>query len=65
MEYTTMGDSGMTVSRIGLGTMNFGYEGDGWNLSADERREFIERAIDPGVTFIDTANSTATARASR
>lgn len=56
MEYTTLGDSGMTVSRIGLGTMNFGYEGDGWKLDEAESRELIERAIDLGVTFIDTAN---------
>ena len=56
MEYTTLGSTGLSVSRICLGTMNFGYEGDGWKLDADESREILERAIDLGITFIDTAN---------
>ncbi|WP_254863379.1 aldo/keto reductase [Halovivax gelatinilyticus] len=56
MEYTTLGETGLSVSRIGLGTMNFGYDGDGWKLDEAETREIIERAIDLGITFIDTAN---------
>ncbi len=56
MEYTTLGDTGMSVSRIGLGTMNFGWEAEGWRLDGEQSREIIERAIDLGVTFFDTAN---------
>ena len=56
MEYTTLGSTGMSVSRICLGTMNFGWESEGWRLDADASREILERAIDLGVTFIDTAN---------
>ncbi len=55
MEYTTLGSTGMTVSRICLGCMSFGTSAD-WMLDADESREIIERAIDLGITFFDTAN---------
>ena len=55
MEYTTLGDTGMTVSRICLGCMSFG-EKWGWTLPEDESREIIERAIDLGINFFDTAN---------
>lgn len=33
MEYTTLGSTGMSVSRICLGTMNFGYDSEGWSGS--------------------------------
>lgn len=56
MEYTTLGDTGLSVSRICLGTMNFGHEAEGWTLDADASREIIERALELGVTFFDTAN---------
>lgn len=56
MEYTTLGDTGLSVSRICLGTMNFGYDADGWRLDADSSRAIVHRAIDLGITFIDTAN---------
>ena len=56
MEYTTLGSTGMSVSRICLGTMNFGYDSEGWRLDEDESRELLERAIDLGINFIDTAN---------
>ncbi len=56
MEYTTLGSTGMAVSRICLGTMNFGWTQDGWRLGEAESKEIIERAIDLGITFIDTAN---------
>ncbi len=55
MEYTTLGETGMTVSRICLGCMSFG-SGREWMLDPDESREIIERALELGVTFFDTAN---------
>jgi aryl-alcohol dehydrogenase-like predicted oxidoreductase len=55
MEYTTLGDTGVTVSRLCLGCMSFG-SGDDWMLDEDESREVIERAIDLGINFFDTAN---------
>lgn len=56
MEYTTLGSTGMTVSRLCLGTMNFGRTSEGWRLDASSSREIIERAIELGITFFDTAN---------
>jgi aryl-alcohol dehydrogenase-like predicted oxidoreductase len=55
MEYTTLGGTGTTVSRVCLGCMSFG-SGREWMLDREESRELIERAIELGVTFFDTAN---------
>ncbi|WP_254766166.1 aldo/keto reductase [Salinilacihabitans rarus] len=55
MEYTTLGSTGMDVSRICLGCMSFG-SGREWMLDDAASRELIERAIDLGITFFDTAN---------
>jgi aryl-alcohol dehydrogenase-like predicted oxidoreductase len=57
MEYTTLGNTGMTVSRICLGCMSFGSsDWREWVLEEEESREIIERAIDLGIDFFDTAN---------
>jgi aryl-alcohol dehydrogenase-like predicted oxidoreductase len=57
MEYTTLGDTGMTVSRICLGCMSFGStDWRDWVLDEEGGRELIERAIDLGINFFDTAN---------
>jgi len=57
MEYTTLGSTGIEVSRICLGCMSFGTpEWREWVLDEDESREIIERAIDLGINFFDTAN---------
>lgn len=56
MEYTTLGSTGLSVSRICLGTMNLGYESEGWRLGEDKSKEILEHAIDLGINFIDTAN---------
>ena len=55
MEYTTLGSTGMEVSKIALGCMSFG-GGDDWMLDEEEGRELVERAIDLGINFFDTAN---------
>ncbi len=55
MEYTTLGSTGMTVSRICLGCMSFG-TGREWMLDPEESQELIDRAIDLGINFFDTAN---------
>jgi aryl-alcohol dehydrogenase-like predicted oxidoreductase len=51
MEYRKLGNSGLEVSTIGLGTNNFGRRVD----AAGTARVLVE-ALDKGVTFIDTAN---------
>jgi len=57
MEYTTLGSTGMEVSRICLGCMSFGTpEWRDWVLDEAESREILERAIDLGINFFDTAN---------
>ncbi|WP_254274673.1 aldo/keto reductase [Haloarcula marina] len=66
MEYTYLGDTGLEVSRLCLGCMNFGsgnrpgYEWD-WTTDDEEKSlEVIERAIDLGINFFDTANMYST-----
>ena len=57
MEYTTLGQTGMEVSRICLGCMSFGApEWREWVLDEEESHPIIERAIDLGINFFDTAN---------
>jgi len=57
MEYTTLGRTGMEVSRICLGCMSFGTpEWRDWVLDEEASLPIIERAIDLGINFFDTAN---------
>jgi len=57
MEYTTLGDTGLEVSRICLGCMSFGSsDWRDWVLDEEAGTELVERAIDLGVNFFDTAN---------
>ena len=57
MEYTTLGSTGTTVSKICLGCMSFGdSDWREWVLNEEEGRELVERAIELGVNFFDTAN---------
>ncbi|MFI1257109.1 aldo/keto reductase [Streptomyces netropsis] len=51
MEYTQLGRTGLKVSRIVLGTMNFGPQTD----EADSHT-IMDVALDAGVNFFDTAN---------
>ncbi len=51
MEYRQLGNSGLKVSVAGLGTNNFGGRSD-----AAQTKAVINRAIDNGVNFIDTAD---------
>lgn len=55
MNYTTLGRTGVTVSEICLGCMSFG-SGRAWTLDEAESTEIIDRAIDLGINFFDTAN---------
>lgn len=56
MEYTKLGTTGMDVSRLCLGCMNFGSERE-WMI--DDRAESVDvihEALDYGINFLDTAN---------
>jgi len=56
MEYTTLGSTGTSVSRICLGCMSFSEDGDGWNVDRKEATAIVDRAVELGVNFFDTAN---------
>ena len=56
MEYTTLGSTGLTVSELCLGTAHFGKGSRGWRLDDERSKEIVERAIELGITFFDTAN---------
>lgn len=51
MEYTNLGRTGLRVSRLCLGTMNFGPQ-------AEEQASYaiMDRALEVGINFFDTAN---------
>ncbi|MDB5584926.1 MAG: L-fuco-beta-pyranose dehydrogenase [Bradyrhizobium sp.] len=53
--YITLGRSGLRVSPLCLGTMTFGPE-RGWGSSVEESQQILDRFIDRGGNFIDTAN---------
>lgn len=53
--YVTLGHSGLRVSPMCLGAMTFG-EDLGWGSSVEESRLIIDRFIERGGNFIDTAN---------
>jgi len=56
MEYTRLGSTGLEVSRFCLGCMNFGSD-EPWMIGDEaESREIIDRAIELGINFFDTAN---------
>ena len=59
MEYTKLGHTGLDVSRICLGCMSYGGGNRGnhaWSLGEAESRPFIQKALEAGINFFDTAN---------
>lgn len=56
LDYTYLGDTGLEVSKLCLGCMNFG-SGSEWMTNDEEKSlEIIHKAIDLGINFLDTAN---------
>ncbi|HEY5845179.1 MAG TPA: aldo/keto reductase [Microlunatus sp.] len=51
MQYTQLGRSGAKVSRLALGTMNFG-----WHTAEQASQAIMDAALDAGVNFFDTAD---------
>ena len=51
MEYTTLGRTGLKVSRLCLGTMNFGP-----GTSEPDSHAIMDRALEGGIQFFDTAD---------
>src|ERR1700761_3754110 len=64
MQFKTLGNTGITVSRICLGTMSYG-GGDlpswalgtkGWHVDKEGARDHFRIALDSGINFFDTAD---------
>ena len=51
MQYTHLGRSGLSVSRLCLGTMNFS-----WTTEKSDAFQVMDAAHDKGINFFDTAN---------
>jgi aryl-alcohol dehydrogenase (NADP+) len=59
VEYASLGSTDLKVSRLCLGCMSFGGAdavGYGWTLGFEDSKKIIDRAIDLGINFFDTAD---------
>ena len=60
MQFTRLGRSGLTVSRLCLGCMSYGDTSKGWHgdwlLGEEAARPFFREALEAGINFFDTAN---------
>jgi 1-deoxyxylulose-5-phosphate synthase len=59
MRYAKLGGTGLRVSRLCIGCMSFGgpdAEGFEWTLGFEDSKKIIDRAIDLGINFFDTAD---------
>jgi aryl-alcohol dehydrogenase-like predicted oxidoreductase len=59
VKYRKLGCTGLDVSAICLGCMSFGEPARGghpWSLNEEASRPLIQRAVEQGINFFDTAN---------
>jgi 1-deoxyxylulose-5-phosphate synthase len=57
MDYTHLGGTGLTVSRICLGCMSYGTPTwRAWVLDEQAARPFFRRAVEAGINFFDTSD---------
>src|SRR5439155_3411201 len=57
MRYTTLGHTGLTVSRVALGCMSYGSsKWRPWVLDEPDAQPFFRAALEQGVNFYDTAD---------
>jgi aryl-alcohol dehydrogenase-like predicted oxidoreductase len=59
MDHVKLGGTGLDISPICLGCMSYGVPDRGaheWSLDEDRARPFIQRAVEAGINFFDTAN---------
>jgi 1-deoxyxylulose-5-phosphate synthase len=60
MNYVNLGKTGLKVSRLCLGCMTYGVPDRGahpWTLNEEQSRPFLQRALELGINFFDTANT--------
>jgi len=56
MKYRSLGNSGLIVSEVGLGTMQFGEAMQMGGLGQEATHEMVKFAMDHGINYIDTAD---------
>jgi aryl-alcohol dehydrogenase-like predicted oxidoreductase len=56
MKYRKLGNTGLIVSEVALGTMQFGGKMNMGNLGQEEATRMVRLALDRGINFIDTAD---------
>ena len=57
MRYARLGNSGLVVSRLALGTMTFGSKyGAVAKVGQDAANQMVARALDAGINLFDTAD---------
>ncbi len=58
MQYTTLGNTDITISKLCVGCMSFGKAGTmhDWTLDETESEKVIRHALELGINFFDTAN---------
>src|SRR5271163_2617499 len=56
MKYRKLGNTGLIVSEVALGTMQFGGKMDMGNLGQEDTTRMVKLALDSGINFIDTAD---------
>ncbi len=58
MQYTRLGNSGLSVSKLCLGMMTYGDpQYRPWSLNLEDSEPFVRRAFEAGINFFDTANA--------
>ena len=61
MDYINLGNTGLKVSRLCLGMMTYGSsQWRDWVLNEEQSRPFIQRALEFGINFFDTADAYST-----
>jgi aryl-alcohol dehydrogenase-like predicted oxidoreductase len=56
MKYRKLGNTGLIVSEVALGTMQFGSKTNVGNLGQEDTTRMVKQARDSGINFIDTAD---------
>jgi aryl-alcohol dehydrogenase-like predicted oxidoreductase len=56
MKYRKLGNTGLIVSEVALGTMQFGGKMNMGNLGQEDTTRMVKLALDGGINFIDTAD---------
>jgi aryl-alcohol dehydrogenase-like predicted oxidoreductase len=56
MKYRKLGNTGLIVSEVALGTMQFGGKMNMGNLGQEDTTRMVKFALDRGINFIDTAD---------